>query len=540
MTVSAELLALLRIDPRNGQDDVLYGDDFLLGTIGGGAGNDYVEGKGGLDLLTGGTGTDTVGYSESDVGVHINLGNLLLGLLGAWGGDADGDVLVNGFENVVGSAHADDITGDAGANILVGLEDADRLDGSGGDDTLIGGIGADELIGGRGSDTASYALATAGVAVSLSTGTGTQGEAAGDTLTGIENLTGSAFADVLEGSALANRIQAGAGDDTIIGTDGLDVIDGGAGDDTLDFSASTTGVTIDFGTGRYTSIESILGGKGGDTISLAAPTPAGLMTVATAAEDTPGTGADGGDGDDTIDGDDAANTLNGGAGNDTLNGGGGNDILIGASGEDKMEGGSGWGERDTAEYAQSDEAVKIDLTAGTASGGHASGDTLAGIENLVGSRFDDTLTGGNGDEILEGGDGNDVLYDSHSTDLLIGGAGQDRIILVGEGFDEPVDTVVYTSIADSTPGNSDVIEGFFHMGSGGGDKVDLRAIDADQTNPSGNDEFFLVTSGAIKPGALTIEYTADTIVKGYVDGDTIADFELTIRGVRLGAETFEL
>ncbi|MGK9169226.1 hypothetical protein KXR53_23125, partial [Inquilinus limosus] len=107
MTVSAELLELLGIDSSNEQDDVLYGDDFLLGTISGGAGNDYVEGKGGLDLLTGGTGSDTVGYSESDVGVHINLGNLLLGLLGAWGGDADGDVLVNGFENVVGSAHAD-------------------------------------------------------------------------------------------------------------------------------------------------------------------------------------------------------------------------------------------------------------------------------------------------------------------------------------------------------------------------------------------------------------------------------------------------
>ncbi|MGK9237256.1 hypothetical protein KXS07_36495, partial [Inquilinus limosus] len=67
MTVSAELLELLGIDSSNGQDDVLYGDDFLLGTIGGGAGDDYVEGKGGVDLLTGGTGSDTVGYSESDV-----------------------------------------------------------------------------------------------------------------------------------------------------------------------------------------------------------------------------------------------------------------------------------------------------------------------------------------------------------------------------------------------------------------------------------------------------------------------------------------
>ena len=58
---------------------------------------------------------------------------------------------------------------------------------------LDGGTGADNLRGGAGRDTASYANAAAGVTVSLAAGTGTVGEAAGDVLTEIENVTGSSF-----------------------------------------------------------------------------------------------------------------------------------------------------------------------------------------------------------------------------------------------------------------------------------------------------------------------------------------------------------
>ena len=65
---------------------------------------------------------------------------------------------------------------------------------------LAGLAGADHLDGGSGTDTATYAASGAGVNVSLVTGLGSGGDAAGDTLTNIENLTGSAFNDTLEGT----------------------------------------------------------------------------------------------------------------------------------------------------------------------------------------------------------------------------------------------------------------------------------------------------------------------------------------------------
>ena len=66
--------------------------------------------------------------------------------------------------------------------------------------------------------------------------------AGNDTLTGFENLTGSAFNDKLTGSSLANVLRGGAGND---------ILAGGAGADTFDFSSLTNGSDIitDFVTG---------------------------------------------------------------------------------------------------------------------------------------------------------------------------------------------------------------------------------------------------------------------------------------------------
>ena len=121
------------------------------------------------------------------------------------GGDAAGDTL-SGIENLTGSAQADTLTGDGNAN---------TLDGGGGDDTLNGGAGGDTLIGGSGSDTASYAASGAGVTVNLGAGTASGGDAAGDTLSGIENLIGSAQADTLTGDGGDNVLEGGAGGDTL-------------------------------------------------------------------------------------------------------------------------------------------------------------------------------------------------------------------------------------------------------------------------------------------------------------------------------------
>jgi Ca2+-binding RTX toxin-like protein len=72
-----------------------------------------------------------------------------------------------------------------------------------------------------------------GVFVRLWSGEGLSGEAAGDTLVGIENLVGSAFADTLVGDGAANRLDGGAGADALWAGDGDDILSGGAGNDAL-------------------------------------------------------------------------------------------------------------------------------------------------------------------------------------------------------------------------------------------------------------------------------------------------------------------
>ena len=91
----------------------------------------------------------------------------------------------------------------------------------------------------RGADTASYAGSTARVLVLIDTGLGILGDSAGDTLSGIKNLTGGLGADTLIGDAAANVIIGGAGINDLWGQGGNDVLNGGdvlfgqGGDDTL-------------------------------------------------------------------------------------------------------------------------------------------------------------------------------------------------------------------------------------------------------------------------------------------------------------------
>ena len=61
----------------------------------------------------------------------------------------------------------------------------------------------------------------------------TGGDAAGDTLQNIENLIGSAQADMLTGDRRANTLDGGAGNDMLNGGAGNDMLNGGAGNDRL-------------------------------------------------------------------------------------------------------------------------------------------------------------------------------------------------------------------------------------------------------------------------------------------------------------------
>jgi|GEM_PF-5021303 len=238
------------------------------------------------------TATSTDG-STSVQAFTVDVGDAIEGTLGddtIQGNNGTGDV-------IAGLAGDDTISGRSGNDTLYGGAGNDSLDGGSGADTLIGGAGADVLDGGSGNDdTASYVGSSAGVTVDLAAGTGSGGDAEGDTLSGIENVIGSDHNDVLTGNSSGsgrNTLSGGLGDDTIIGAGGNDTLLGGAGDDSL------------------------TGAGGNDTL-------------------------DGGDGNDTLDGGAGTDSLSGGAGDDTIlwdagdstvDGGTGHDVLVAASGD---------------------------------------------------------------------------------------------------------------------------------------------------------------------------------------------------------------
>ena len=141
------------------------------------------------------------------------------------------------IENAYGGSNSDTIKGNVAQNTLRGNAGNDKLYGLSNNDVLIGGSGRDALNGGTGTDYASYSTAKAGVRADLQLARANQGDAAGDTYSGIEGLTGSSYSDSLLGNGGANQIKGGAGSDKIYGRGGSDALFGGAGADSFIFRA---------------------------------------------------------------------------------------------------------------------------------------------------------------------------------------------------------------------------------------------------------------------------------------------------------------
>ncbi|CAA7627205.1 calcium-binding protein [Magnetospirillum sp. UT-4] len=194
--------------------DTLLGDDY----------DNRMEGGGGLDLLGGGLGDDILdggadgAYATWAGSAGAVTVDLAAGTAEEWDGGAD---TLIGIVGAVGTAFGDILLGDGEANRLEGGDGADRLEGRGGDDVLAGGAGADILVGGGGTDLADYSGAIP-VRISLADGQAFDDQGTVDTLSGIENVTGSLADDVLVGNDAANRLQGGVGADSLRGLGGAD------------------------------------------------------------------------------------------------------------------------------------------------------------------------------------------------------------------------------------------------------------------------------------------------------------------------------
>jgi Ca2+-binding RTX toxin-like protein len=349
-------------------------------------------------------------------------------------GDADTISGNGGNDTLTGLGGNDTLNGGPDNDLLFGGDGNDLLFGGSGNDTLQGGAGADSINGDGGTDTVSYAASGSGVAVSLLAGTGTGGDADGDTIAGVENIIGSDHADTLSGNTLNNTILGGIGNDTLFGGGGVDSLSGGDGDDVVAGGAGA---------------DSMSGGAGSDTLDYAASSGGVQVNLASTGAATGGDAA----GDtftlfenvigsgfaDSLSGTSGNNILRGGAGDDQLYGGAGDDTLEGGTGADTLNGGTGM---DYADYSNSSAAVSINLGTGAASGGEAAGDRLSGVDGIFGSVFDDTLIGFDGQgtsgdiytNIFYGGAGNDYLDGLGANDTLFGGADNDTIL--GSGGDD--------------------------------------------------------------------------------------------------------
>jgi len=223
------------------------------------------------------------------------------------------------------------------------------------------------------------------------------------------------------------------------------------------------------------TVHSILYGFISDT---AAPLTSYLATL------TSGVEFYGNAGGDTFTGYGYNDVISGGGGADTLNGAGGNDTIDGGLGNDAIDGGSGI---DTVTFAASGSSVTVSLSAGTSSGGLGS-DTLANVENVIGSAYNDTFIA------------------SSSVNSLTGGAGNDTF-----------------NFSSGTNAAGDTIAGFNGVSLAGGDTdvISLRTISG------------LSAWGGTTAGVNSVWYAtgaSDTVVYGDTSGDGVADFSFTLAG----------
>src|SRR5215475_745538 len=249
-----------------GGDDILQGDD----------GNDVLHGGNGANILIGGIGNDFI-INNEDIGEPFGgQGNdFILGNRAneeGLGNEGD-DWIEFGTPDGFAADNADPFARDQinGNDVYIGDSISDRMDGEGGDDILVGNHGGgegDRYLGKSGFDWAAFKDDPFGVTIDLNirafdeTIVPRSNAAVNARFESIEGLSGSAFADILQGDdadtaaiaisgftgsvltnfALINGLQdfVGVGvtsfgsGNIILGGQGSDILEGRGGDDLID------------------------------------------------------------------------------------------------------------------------------------------------------------------------------------------------------------------------------------------------------------------------------------------------------------------
>lgn len=295
----------------------LAGNDTLRGLSGddqlhGGDGNDILIGGQGQDILNGDEQDDTAGYIYEGGGGAVTV-NLATGVATDTFGHTD--TLVD-ISNVFGTGLADFIDGKSpgsGYEGFFGFRGNDNITGGSGDSWVYYDL--DATFGGVSGVTVNISDTTQG---GQAANTATDGFGDTDTLTNINKVRGTAFADtVFGGNQDFSQFQLGAGSD---------FVDGGAGTDQIDYrydndgGSATHGVFVNFSNTVKTSF---LGTTGPNSAIDLFGNVDTLLNI------------------EEAQGSEFADVLIGGAGSNSLSGSGGDDLIDGASGVDQLYGGEG-------------------------------------------------------------------------------------------------------------------------------------------------------------------------------------------------------
>ncbi|MBK8577240.1 MAG: calcium-binding protein [Candidatus Accumulibacter sp.] len=476
---------------------------YLYGSISGGVTH--------FGLIQGGGDTASYLYGATS-GVTVSLA-----VAGPQDTEGSGIDTLSNFENLVGSAYDDELTGNAGNNVLVG--------GYGGGDVLTGGDGNDTyiVVGSEAvieTNAATSQIDTVLSVVNYRLGANVENltlmnfsDFATNTISGSPaiNGTGNALNNVLTGNAAANVLDGRTGVDSMTGGDGNDtyvvenladvVIETNNASAQIDTVKALVNYTLGLyvenlqlmGTAGLTGTGNILdntiwanrganlldGGahsiSGGDTLSYEFGASAGVTVNLglSTAQNTVGSGLD--------------TLLN----FENLTGSSYGDLLSGNANKNILDGGLGI---DTVSYASATAMVKVNLGGLTTTGTGTVGtiiDTLRNFENVNGSNFNDILIGTVGNNVFNGGSGG---LDTVSYEYILSTSGLSPIGVVVNlslataqntgvsGFDTllGIENLTGSSLIDTLTGNAvdNVLNGLASADlMTGGDGNDTYVVD---------------------------------------------------------------